>query len=70
MFVTSQCLGLTLSNENKPLDTTKATTPIITTETVFSLLNKINTNKSNGPDKIQNWVLKEYASILAAPVTS
>ena len=44
--------------------------PIITTETVFSLLNKINTNKSNGPDNIPNWVLKEYASILAVPVTS
>ena len=44
--------------------------PIITTETVFSLLNKINANKSNGPDNIPNWVLKEYASILAVPVTS
>ena len=66
----NQCLAFTLLNDNKRLDTTKAMPPIITTETVFSLLNKINTNKSNGQDKIPNWVLKEYTSILAAPVTS
>ena len=57
-------------NKNKRFDPTNAMPPIITTETVFSLLNKINTNKSNGPDNIPNWVLKEYASILAVPVTS
>ena len=57
-------------NENNRLDTTNAMPPIITTETVFYLLNEINTNKSNGPDNIPNWVLKEYASILAVPVTS
>ena len=54
-------------NENNRLDTTNAMPPIITTETAFSLLNKINTKKSNGPDNIPNWVLKEYASILAVP---
>ena len=32
------------------------------TETVFSLLNKINTNKSNGPDKIPNWVFSTHTS--------
>ena len=57
-------------NKNKRLDFTNAMPPIITTETVFSLLNKININKSNGPDNIPNWVLKEYASNLAVPVTS
>ena len=57
-------------NKNKRLDFTNATPPIITTETVFSLLNKINTNKSNGLDNIPNWVLKEYTSILAVAVTS
>ena len=35
-------------NKNKRLDFTNAMPPIITTETVFSLLNKIITNKSNG----------------------
>ena len=41
------------------LDTTNITAPKITTETVFSLLSRINTFKSNGPDNIPNWVLKE-----------
>ena len=41
-------------SKNKRLDFTSAMPPIITTETVFSLLNKINTNKSNDPDNIPN----------------
>ena len=57
-------------NKNKRLNFPNAIPPIITTETVFCLLSKTSTNKSNGPDNIPNWVLKEYASILAVPVAS
>ena len=51
-----------LLNEKNRLDTTNAMPPIITTETVFSLLNKINTKKSNGPNNISNWVFSAHPS--------
>lgn len=32
-------------------------------------LRKISTSKAGGPDGLQNWVLKDYADILAQPIT-
>ena len=43
---------------------------IISVEDTFSALRKVKTNKSTGPDNIPEWVLKEHANSLAAPLTS
>ena len=37
---------------------------------VLSALKKLNPQKAAGPDGVPNWLLKEYAEILARPVTS
>ena len=43
--------------------------PISVTElSVARKLREVSTSRASGPDKIQNWVLKEYADILAAPI--
>ena len=36
---------------------------------VYKFLTRLNKHKSFGPDGISNWLLKEYAEILAEPVT-
>ena len=43
---------------------------IISVDGTFSVLRKVKTNKSTGPDNIPAWVLKEHANSLAAPLTS
>ena len=37
---------------------------------VFNSLQQLNPNKSSGPDGVPNWLLREYADILARPVSS
>ena len=37
---------------------------------VFKSLQQVNPNKSSGPDGVPNWLLREYADILARPVSS
>ena len=34
----------------------------------YPALNKLNLRKASGPDKLQNWLLKEFAEVLAQPV--
>ena len=43
--------------------------PIVVTEqSVARKLGEVSTFRACGPDDIPNWVLKEYADILAAPI--
>ncbi|XP_066024381.1 uncharacterized protein [Pocillopora verrucosa] len=43
--------------------------PIVVTEqSVVRKLREVSTSRASGPDDIPNWVLKEYADILAAPI--
>jgi len=43
---------------------------IIRVEDTEAALRNVKTNKSSGPDNIPSWILKEFAHILAAPVTA
>ena len=43
--------------------------PKISTHRVYINLKRLNKHKAPGPDGIPNWVLKEYAEILAQPIT-
>ena len=43
---------------------------IISVDTTFEVLSRIQVNKATGPDTIPAWVLKNYAAILAAPLTA
>ena len=36
---------------------------------VQNVLSKLPTNRASGPDKLPNWVLKEYSYVLALPIT-
>ena len=36
---------------------------------VQNVLSKLPTNRVSGPDKLPNWVLKEYSYVLALPIT-
>ena len=38
-------------------------------ERVLSQLQKLNSSKSGGPDEVSNWLLREYAVILALPIS-
>lgn len=42
----------------------------ITEIDVFNCLSKLNPRKASGPDGLPNWLLKEYALVLAQPVSS
>jgi hypothetical protein len=42
----------------------------ITEFSTYNILKKLNTRKASGPDGISNWILKDYAEILAKPVCS
>ena len=43
--------------------------PIVVTEqSVVRKLREVSTSRASGPDDIPNWVLKEYADILAVPI--
>ncbi|CAB4015993.1 Hypothetical predicted protein, partial [Paramuricea clavata] len=41
----------------------------VSEERVLSQLQKLNPSKSGGPDEVPNWLLREYAVILALPIT-
>ena len=43
---------------------------VLSEESVYQKLAGISTTKSSGPDQTPNWVLKDYAYILASPVSS
>ena len=67
-----------VSNDLTPLsaqDTTDCTLQvpaeyIISVQEVERRLSHININKSTGPDEIPNWLLRDFASILANPITA
>ena len=40
----------------------------VTEERVLKVLSKLHVQKSSGPDNVPNWLLKEYADILASPI--
>ena len=42
---------------------------VLSVESVRKKLSKLNPCKANGPDNISGWLLKEYADILAGPVS-
>ena len=42
---------------------------VVSTDSVFIKLSKLNSNKANGPDNLPAWVLKENADILAEAVS-
>ena len=42
---------------------------ITSSESVRAKLKSLNSGKAPGPDRIANWVLKEYADILAPPIS-
>ena len=39
-------------------------------ESVHSKLKSLNSGKAPGPDGLANWILKEYADILASPIST
>ena len=41
----------------------------VSEERVLSQLQKLNSSKSGGPDEVPNWLLREYAVILALPIS-
>ena len=44
--------------------------PVLSQSDVCSVLQKLNPRKASGPDGVSNWILKEFAEILAQPVCS
>ena len=42
---------------------------VVSTDSVFVKLSKLNSNKANGPDNLPAWVLKENADVLAEAVS-
>ena len=40
----------------------------VSEDRVYRTLNSLNPSKACGPDRIPNWLLKEYAELLAVPV--
>jgi hypothetical protein len=51
-----------------PIEETTPKLPEISELRIEKLLAALNPSKACGPDKIPNWLLKEYASLLASPV--
>ena len=43
---------------------------VVTEETVYSYLSKLNPAKGCAPDGISNWLLRDYAAILAFPIST
>jgi hypothetical protein len=50
--------------------TTIPTEYIIREEDIYYKLSSISSSKAAGPNEIQNWILKDYAPLLAPPATS
>ena len=42
--------------------------PEVSVERIYTHLSRLNKYKASGPDEVPNWLLKEYAEILAEPV--
>ena len=53
-----------------PVDPSPADTDMTTTASVRNKLQSLNPAKAPGPDGIYNWLLKEYAEELAAPISN
>jgi hypothetical protein len=56
------------TDETSNLETSERldiTTPL----SVYNKLKSLNPKKASGPDGISNWVLKEYAELLANPIS-
>ena len=43
---------------------------VVIEETVYSYLSKLNPAKGCGPNEISNWLLRDYAAILAFPIST
>ena len=61
--------------EYQPLDSLlphdeKFVAPVLFQTDVYSVLQKLNPRKASGHDGVSNWILKEFAEILAQPVCS
>ena len=61
--------------EYQPLDSLpphdeKFVAPVLSQADVYCVLQKRNPRKASGPDGVSNWILKEFAEILAQPVCS
>ena len=52
----------------KPIIMKKLNSIVVTEQSVARKLREVSTSRASGPDDIPNWVLKEYADILAAPI--
>jgi hypothetical protein len=58
--------GITDETSNfETIERSDITTPL----SVYNKLKSLNPNKVSGPDGISNWVLKEYAELLANPIS-
>ncbi len=56
------CPTCTINTSSHPI-------PSVTTEMIAKQLSSISVHKAAGPDNIPNWVLKDFAHILALPVS-
>ena len=52
-----------------PLESEDAEFPEVSEWRVRSTLSRLNSSKAGGPDGIPNWILKDYAELLAFPIT-
>ena len=52
-----------------PLDEDSMELTVVSELRIYKLLTKLNPSKACGPDEIPNWMLKEYAEILAFPIS-
>ena len=67
-FLEPQKSYLKLSSTCK-IDTSSHPIPSVTTEMIAKQLSSTSVHKAAGPDNIPNWVLKDFAHILALPVS-
>ena len=59
-----------VSQEMDPADIVIPDKYIISVEEVQNKLIKINTKKAIGPDYLPNWILRNFANVLAGPIAS
>ena len=67
-FLEPQKSYLKLSPSCK-INTSSHPIPSVTTEMIAKQLSSVSVHKAVGPDNIPNWVLKDFAHILALPVS-
>ena len=68
MLVPLEEYRLTSPLERLPMESDSTEILIVTEDRVQKVLTNLNPMKACGPDKIPNWLLKEYSDILAFPV--